>query len=68
MIFEDEQNDVEVWYSIYHIDRLVNPPSEYIKIRGGINADELVVDTWCVPEPATIGLLCLGTAMLRKRK
>ena len=68
-LFEDPVNDAEVWYSLYHVDRQVCPPFEYIKIRGGINVDELVIDTWCLPEPTTMGLLTLGVlALVRRRR
>jgi hypothetical protein len=64
----------KVYHSVYHVDRIPNPPWERIFIRGGINVDELVVDTWCVPEPTTWlllstgGMLLLAVRRLRKRK
>jgi len=46
-----------------------NPPDEFFAIGGTINVDELVIDTWCIPEPATLSLLALGgLAMLRRRR
>ncbi|MDP6545842.1 MAG: PEP-CTERM sorting domain-containing protein [Phycisphaerae bacterium] len=58
-----------VFFSVYHIDLPLNPPWEEIKIRGGINIDELVIDTWCTPEPATMSLLGMGAlAMLRRKR
>lgn len=45
-----------------------NPPSEMFTIGGTINVDELVIDTWCMPEPATIALLGLGALGLIRRK
>ncbi len=31
--------------------------------------DQVVIDTWCVPEPATLGLMLVGSlALLRRRK
>ena len=45
-----------------------NPPDEVIVIGGTINVDELVIDTWCFPEPATMGLLALGGLALLRRK
>ena len=38
-----------------------NPQEERFGFFGEINVDELVVDTWCIPEPGTIaGLIGLG--------
>jgi len=45
-----------------------NPPQERIIIGGTINVDELVIDTWCVPEPTTVCLLGLGALSLIRRK
>jgi hypothetical protein len=56
------EQGLQVYQSVYHVDRIPNPPWEHIQIRGGINVDELVVDTWCVPEPGT--WLLLGGASL----
>ena len=47
-----------------------NPPDEWFTIHGDIYVDQLVVDTWCVPEPATMGLMGIGGlfALLRRRR
>jgi hypothetical protein len=45
-----------------------NPPDEVIDIGGTINVDEVVIDTWCVPEPAAMSLLALGGLALLKRR
>jgi len=45
-----------------------NPPEETFVIGGTINVDELVVDTWCIPEPATLGLLAVGGLMMLVRR
>ena len=50
----------EVVHSVFHIDLHPNPDQETIEIYGGINVDELTIDTWCVPEPATWVLLVAG--------
>jgi hypothetical protein len=60
----------KVYLSVFHFDINPNPTQETFEIRGGINVDELVVDTICVPEPASLGMLGFGAAMLliRRRK
>lgn len=45
-----------------------NPPYEYIYIWGDINVDEIVIDTICIPEPASLSLLGLATLLLRRRR
>ena len=47
-----------------------NPSFEIVRIDGGIMVDEVVIDTICVPEPRTLGLLGLGvlTSVFRRRR
>jgi len=54
-------------HSTYRIIIEPNPPSETIYISGSIMVDQLVIDTWCVPEPATLSLLGLGGAAILLR-
>jgi len=55
-------------HSTYRIVLPENPNHEVIRIGGEILVDELVIDTICVPEPATMGLLALGGLALLRRK
>lgn len=60
------------WYTYTaQIDIPFNPPEEYITYRfpESTNISEVVVDTICVPEPATLGLLLSGGwALLCRRR
>ncbi len=64
-----DTDDGEGWtYSTYDITIRPNPGVEWITIKGDILVDELVIDTiCCIPEPATICLLGLGTLILLKK-
>lgn len=57
-----------VYHDVFHLDIFPNPDFEVISIRGGINVDEVVVDTWCAPEPATMALMGLGLLGLVVRR
>jgi len=62
----------EHWYVTYDITLEPNPPSEIIVIQPAsctTYIDEIVIDTICIPEPATLVMLGLGgLALLRKRR
>ena len=45
-----------------------NPPEEWVTIKGNILVDELVIDTYCVPEPMTMALLGFGGLVLYRRR
>jgi hypothetical protein len=51
-------------HSTYRIIVEPNPAFETIIISGSIMVDQVVFDTWCVPEPATLSLLGLGGLVL----
>jgi hypothetical protein len=53
--------------SVFKISIWPNPPSEWITIGGDINLDQVVIDTRCIPEPATFGLLIGGAFMAIRR-
>ena len=56
--------------STYTWEIYPNPVDERFTIEGDILVDEIVIDTWCIPEPATLGLVVLGglTVFRRYRK
>lgn len=47
-----------------------NPEFEVLRLFGDINVDEVVIDTICIPEPASLSLLALTAplALLRRRR
>jgi len=51
-------------HDVWHLELFPNPAQETIVISGGINVDELVVDTWCVPEPSSLAILGMAFASL----
>jgi hypothetical protein len=57
------------WFTTRFIVNIYpNPPSEWITISGDIFIDQVVIDTCCNPEPATLSLLGLGVMFCLKRK
>ena len=58
-------------HSTYDIVLPINPPEEIIYIlpkNCTVFIDEIVVDTWCVPEPATVAALAAGGLLLVVRR
>jgi hypothetical protein len=54
--------------TVFKINIWPNPSMETIVIKGDIYVNQVVVDTRCIPEPATLLLLTLGGLFLRKQK
>ena len=54
--------------SLFRINLYPNPPEEWITVKGDIIVDHIAIDTRCVPEPATVALLGLGSLVVFRRK
>jgi hypothetical protein len=54
--------------TVFSVNIMPNPASEWIYIKGGIIVDQVSIDTRCIPEPATFGLLIGGAFMAIRRK
>ncbi len=57
-------------HSTYGWELRPNPCWEDFVIGGPIYVDQMTIDTWCIPEPSTIGILALGSigVLLRLRR
>jgi hypothetical protein len=64
----EKQIDNKWTASLYKITIWPNPSAEQITINGDIRLDKVVVDTICIPEPATLGLLIGGALMAIRRR
>jgi hypothetical protein len=67
-LMEEKQIDNKWTASLYKITIWPNPSAEQITISGDIRLDQVVVDTRCIPEPATLGLLIGGALMAIRRR
>lgn len=57
------------WFtSAYEWRIYPNPEQEWFTLRGDIEVDQLIVDTWCIPEPATLALMGLGGLVMLFRR
>lgn len=57
-------------HTLFTWDMFPNPPFEEFRLRvfGTGEIDQVVVDTLCVPEPATMGVLAMGMGALVMRR
>jgi hypothetical protein len=55
-------------HSLYMVTIWPNPIEEWITIKGNIVVDQLVIDTICIPEPATVIILGIGGVLALNRK
>jgi len=66
------REDVEIvngWvHTIFTINVRPNPSEEWIAIKGDILVDQVVIDTYCIPEPATIMLFGIGGILMLVRR
>ena len=63
--------DSGFFYDVWQIHLEPNPVHERIWIgpkECSLYLDEVVIDTICIPEPATVGLLCIGAVALVRRR
>lgn len=56
------------WHTTYNIRIYPNPAFETIRIDGTVMIDQVVIDTICIPEPASLGLLMIGGLLLVRRR
>ena len=55
-------------HTTFKINLYPNPSEEWISIKGDIKVDQVVIDTRCIPEPATLALLGAGALMVVARR
>ncbi len=70
-VINKQPMDDYYWHAVYAITIQPNPQSEQIFILPRdctVYVDELVIDTICIPEPATLAMIALGGLVLRRRK
>lgn len=55
-------------HSVYQLGIFPNPVFENIVVEGSIYIDEMIIDTQCIPEPASLAILGMGAVFLLHRK
>jgi hypothetical protein len=57
------------WYNTAFLIHLTpNPDWETVKVSGSVYVDEMVIDTICAPEPASLALLAAGALVILRRR
>jgi hypothetical protein len=57
------------WYNTTYLMHLTpNPNWETVKVSGSVYIDEMVIDTICAPEPASLALLAAGGLVILRRR
>ncbi len=54
--------------TLFKLNVYPNPSSEWLVLKGDIMVDSVTINTICIPEPATFGLLIGGAFMAVRRK
>jgi len=53
--------------TLFKLSVYPNPSTEWIVLKGDIMVDSVIINTICIPEPATLGLLIGGAFMAIRR-
>jgi hypothetical protein len=69
VIPRDISKDENGWTNtLFKINVWPNPYEEMITLKGDIYVDQVVIDTCCIPEPATIILFGMGSILMSVRR
>jgi hypothetical protein len=60
VVFEQPVDQGPWMHTAYEIRLRPNPEMEMVKINQWIYVDQVVIDTWCVPEPGAMAILLVG--------
>lgn len=64
LLSETLLDDLGWYHSTFQIVLQPNPIQELVHVYGAIYLDEMVIDTICIPEPATLGFMAVGGLFL----